>query len=309
MAGPIQSPVKGQPMRASWGAAVSSAVNSLLPMGSDGLLARQGVAGTGFSPLPANLRDRKAAAALHPWKVFAFAQSEDVDHCFEIHVPEAMVHVGEYEIEVEGLTAVEDKTDRYTLDCEDEIDEHTVIHLAIVRQTSQSSWSATVIATLDDLEDYDEVLAVLPLAMLTVDSSGESPVGKVDAQYAHSSVTFSEGGEEILPDGVSVENKEISIGEDEEGEDIYGIRRQIKGFDTSEPLENYTLAKRLSQESDYPARALVRILDDDGRPMLAYIPLGSGLSDEKYTKGDYTNIEFTPVAQGSHTYKVDVFYS
>lgn len=62
----VQSPVKGQPMRASWGAAVSSAVNSLLPMGSDGLLARQGVAGTGFSPLPANLRDRRGSSAERP---------------------------------------------------------------------------------------------------------------------------------------------------------------------------------------------------------------------------------------------------
>lgn len=78
MTGPIQSPIKGQPMRASWGAAVSSAVNSLLPMGSDGLLARQGVAGTGFAPLPANLRDRRAASVL-PWS-FSCTEAEDPEN-------------------------------------------------------------------------------------------------------------------------------------------------------------------------------------------------------------------------------------
>ena len=76
MTGPIQSPIKGQPMRASWGAAVSSAVNSLLPMGSDGLLASQGVTGTGFAPLPANKRDRRAAASVLPW---SFSCTEDED--------------------------------------------------------------------------------------------------------------------------------------------------------------------------------------------------------------------------------------
>ncbi len=79
MTGTIQSPIKGQPMRASWGAAVSSAVNSLMPMGSDGLLARQGVAGTGFAPLPQNLRDRVPSAAVLPWS-FACAETEDPEN-------------------------------------------------------------------------------------------------------------------------------------------------------------------------------------------------------------------------------------
>ena len=79
MTGTIQSPIKGQPMRASWGAAVSSAVNSLMPMGSDGLLARQGVAGAGFAPLPKNLRDRVASPAVLPWS-FACTETEDPEN-------------------------------------------------------------------------------------------------------------------------------------------------------------------------------------------------------------------------------------
>lgn len=78
MVGPIQPPIKGQPMRASWGAAVSSAVSSLLPMGSDGLLARQGVAGTGFAALPQNKRDRRAASVL-PWS-FSCTEAEDPEN-------------------------------------------------------------------------------------------------------------------------------------------------------------------------------------------------------------------------------------
>lgn len=77
MAGTIQSPVKGQPMRASWGAAVAAAVNSTLPMGAAGLLARQGVAGTGFAPLPSNIRDRRITAPGNP--LFAIGTMDNPD--------------------------------------------------------------------------------------------------------------------------------------------------------------------------------------------------------------------------------------
>ena len=254
MTGPIQSPVKGQPMRASWGAAVSSAVNSLLPMGSDGLLARQGVAGSGFSPLPANLRDRRAASQLHPWKVFAVGKSATVDHCFEIYVPDEVLHVCEHEIEIEGLTQVEGKEFHYTLDCEDEISGSAVIYLAIVRKEEdedetggvspsgdgeQPNWKARIISTLDSIEDEKGVLAVLPIAKLSIDDSGEYAVGKVVSQYAHSAVALSENGAD--PDKVSID---LVTAEDAKDKNAL----QVKDFDNGESDGGQGLAERLELE-------------------------------------------------------------
>lgn len=62
----IRAPSKGEPLRASWGAAVADGINALAGMASPGALARQGVTGTGAEALPQNRRDRKAAQVL-PW--------------------------------------------------------------------------------------------------------------------------------------------------------------------------------------------------------------------------------------------------
>ena len=69
----IPVPVKGQPALASWGAGITNRVNELCSMVPSGGLARDGVTGTGFAPLPANKRDRKAARR--------------IPGCFEIRSP------------------------------------------------------------------------------------------------------------------------------------------------------------------------------------------------------------------------------
>ena len=56
----IPAPVKGQPARASWGAALTSRVNELCAMAPARGLARDGLTGTGFSALPSNRRERVA---------------------------------------------------------------------------------------------------------------------------------------------------------------------------------------------------------------------------------------------------------
>ena len=56
----IPSPVKGQPARASWGAALTSRVNELCAMAPARGLARDGLTGTGFAALPSNRRERVA---------------------------------------------------------------------------------------------------------------------------------------------------------------------------------------------------------------------------------------------------------
>ena len=56
----IPPPVKGQPARASWGAALTSRVNELCAMAPARGLARDGLTGTGFAALPSNRRERVA---------------------------------------------------------------------------------------------------------------------------------------------------------------------------------------------------------------------------------------------------------
>ena len=56
----IPAPVKGQPARASWGAALTSRVNELCAMAPARGLARDGLTGTGFAALPSNSRERVA---------------------------------------------------------------------------------------------------------------------------------------------------------------------------------------------------------------------------------------------------------
>lgn len=62
----IRAPSRGEPLRASWGAAVADGVNALAPMAAPGALARQGVTGFGAQPLPQNRRERRAAAEDSP---------------------------------------------------------------------------------------------------------------------------------------------------------------------------------------------------------------------------------------------------
>lgn len=62
----VQVPAKGQPMTAQWGADVANGLNAIRSAGQVGMLLADGPTGTGFSPLPANRRDRKASQVL-PW--------------------------------------------------------------------------------------------------------------------------------------------------------------------------------------------------------------------------------------------------
>lgn len=68
----IPAPVKGQPARASWGAALTSRVNELCAMAPARGLARDGLTGTGFAALPSNRRERSVAK---------------IPGCFEIRRP------------------------------------------------------------------------------------------------------------------------------------------------------------------------------------------------------------------------------
>ena len=61
MIGSIQTPARGEKIRASWGAAITERVNAIAPIGGE-VLVRDGATGVGFAPLPANRRLRRGAA-------------------------------------------------------------------------------------------------------------------------------------------------------------------------------------------------------------------------------------------------------
>ena len=76
MNAPVEQPAKGQPMRASWGAAVTDRLNSLCSMAPSGMLARDGMTGSGAQPLPRNRREAPPSAAALPW---TFSAEKDPD--------------------------------------------------------------------------------------------------------------------------------------------------------------------------------------------------------------------------------------
>ena len=67
----VTAPSKGSALRASWGAAVSSALGDLLPMGVASGLVRGGATGCGFQPLPQNLRAVETLAFDGPFALYA----------------------------------------------------------------------------------------------------------------------------------------------------------------------------------------------------------------------------------------------
>lgn len=59
----IERPSAGNPMRAAWGARLVDRVNELCAATSPGMLAREGLGGTGAEPTPASRRVRRSSAA------------------------------------------------------------------------------------------------------------------------------------------------------------------------------------------------------------------------------------------------------
>lgn len=189
----------------------------------------------------------------HPWKVFAFAESEERENLFEIYIPHGALHVGEDPIEIEGVTPVEGKDGRYTLDCEGEVVKDTVVFLTVVKERPDDQGVPAdddeerkphcvgrIVTTLDSIED-DDVIAVLPIARLSIDDSGENTVAKVITQYAHSTVALGEPAAD--PDKISIDTVTA-----EDAKDPSAI--QIKNFDNSESDLSQGLVQRIRVVKD-----------------------------------------------------------
>ena len=73
----IVAPTKGSRPRVRWGIAVTEACNAMKAIGTSALLVREGPQGTGFEPLPRNLRDRRSLAVPEPFDVAYMPESGD----------------------------------------------------------------------------------------------------------------------------------------------------------------------------------------------------------------------------------------
>ena len=237
----IPVPSKGDRLRASWGAGVANRVNALGAMAPAGMLSRVGPTGTGFAPLPANLRDRRAAATLHPWKVFAGAENEERTWLFEVYVPEGSLSIDGSIFssdEISGLTPVSGKTGFFTADCLDGVspEEPTDFFLLVYQKKSEGEEeeeefdepSAAVCLDTSSVEDFDpdndKLVAFLPIASVTVHEDDEgNRTGKLNLQYVCCTQAFNTGSA-AGPAGGSdktcfrVETVEIQPEDDEEEE-------------------------------------------------------------------------------------------
>lgn len=94
----IQPPYAGQPMRASWAAAVSDGLNRLGVMGPSRMLVREFAGGCGFEPLPANNRWHTASGPMPPFFVRYVEKTESdptIDYDgWEIYLPIGCVSIG-----------------------------------------------------------------------------------------------------------------------------------------------------------------------------------------------------------------------
>lgn len=233
----VAIPVKGQPLKASWAAAVANRVNAIGAMVPSGGLAREGVTGTGFAALPQNRRDRRPSAADHPWKIHGGKRSEteDPDHpskAQRVYVPaESLVIEGEAfpATDIICLTADEDLDDFYELGCLETLpsDTPSIVHLFVYREIEPESEGADpqiyaeVASSLDDSSTYDEdsheILAAVPLFSITrsEDDNGRH-VLTVNIQYQHSAIVI---GSAPAPSKNDVGLFRLGTKEPEEGEE------------------------------------------------------------------------------------------
>lgn len=144
MIGSIQTPARGEKIRASWGAAVTERVNSMSVIGGDDRLVREGATGFGFAPLPANRRLRRGKGTPPGNFEPVFAEEED-SQSDPPRIVLDRVGVGFYPF---GCRFI--RSDNMTIDESAKI-AHGMIWLEIVVSGSNDSHTATVKG-----ESYDE---------------------------------------------------------------------------------------------------------------------------------------------------------
>lgn len=276
------------PAQSKFGAAVARRLNASRPIAPAGSLAMSGPTGTGFAPLPSNLRDRRAIVAdpLHPWKVFAVGKSEDADHFFEIYIPDGSIVIGAKEVKVDGIEVTETPK-RFTFACETDIGERSTLHLVVYRDKEDESdkdeknYKAVLAVNIEEHEYDESVRAIIPIAELAVVAGDEYDKGKVVSQIEKEAIRIEDF--EVPTDKVSIDKVTK-----EDAEDPDAI--QFKNFDNKESDGGQGLAERLELEksgSGESATYRIKAKSNDSKVHLVarvngkikYIPISG--NDEK----------------------------
>lgn len=276
------------PADSKFGAMVARRLNASRPISPVGSLAMSGPTGTGFAPLPSNLRDRRAIVAdpLHPWKVFAVGKSEDADHFFEIYIPDGSIVIGAKEVKVDGIEVTETPK-RFTFACETDIGERSTLHLVVYRDKEDESdkdeknYKAVLAVNIEEYEYDESVRAIIPIAELAVVAGDEYDKGKVVSQIEKEAIRIEDF--EVPTDKVSIDKVTK-----EDAEDPDAI--QFKNFDNKESDGGQGLAERLELEksgSGESATYRIKAKSNDSKVHLVarvngkikYIPISG--NDEK----------------------------
>ena len=284
MTGAVPVPARGQPMKASWAAAVTERVNGLCAMAPSGMLARDGVGGMGAQPLPANLRERaKASAKTLPWLCKAAADGQGEPY-FTVYLPAGSLVCDLSPVsaaEIDGLSPDGDADDWYKVDAEMAAGADATLSLVVKREEhdgDEPTLSFSVETSTSGAEDDDESnddeseeLGRVAFAVVGVDTGdGDAPDRGVVRRQLESGV--------MLVDTAKVSVDVRSVGQTK------GVL-QVAHFHDDEKDSTLGIAKRLKAD---PETGEISAEDNSGLMLLArkndqliYVPLdGSGEDPE-----------------------------
>lgn len=252
MTGSIPAPAKGQPLKATWAAAVAERVNALCGMAPAGMLARDGVGGMGAQPLPANLRERsKASAKPLPWQCKAMADDEG-EPFFAVYLPAGSLVCDLAPVaiaDIDGISALDGMDDWYTIDAE--VAGSATLNLVIKEEESEEegdeeeeedepSLKFSIEAAGGESESDDEEIGRVAFATVSVVAGeGNAPdAGRVDVQIGAGVMI-------VCTKDMAEQVDEDSVGRTEEENAL-----QIAHFHDAELDSGKGLAERLEADPD-----------------------------------------------------------
>ena len=186
----ISAPVRGEPLKAAWAAAVTDRANAVGSVATGRGLLREGAGMNGEALLPQNLREQIARTP--PFKVFVSSGDEPI----LMYLPSGSFKVGGREMTIGGKTAATtgggiEGADLYALDCLQGLsaDQEKTLYL-LVKTVSSASGMTTLDVTIDDEADLTDENLILAHELATVklqESSGVT-TGILVKQHAVGSI-------------------------------------------------------------------------------------------------------------------------
>lgn len=255
MNGFVQVPSKGQPMTAQWGADVANGLNAIRSAGQAGMLLADGPTGTGFAPLPANMRARHGVSIPKPFDIET-RKDEESGEAYRVIVRCAIAN--------ERLTVLDDWSDFPELG----EGETATIFLRAEKQKKEEiddipETNYSIVAKVDDEEgevDGDEEAA-----------EDEGLVNHYPLYRINSSVKVLVDYRDAFIRPLSWHTDERSIGQDDYPD--YPTVLSLSHFYDDErnmTLENVKAAAQLTRNCDL----IVRIVaNPNERQKVVYVPL------------------------------------